>query len=160
MKGKWLESSFMMIQQIAHLMQYQAMREMESFHLKPNQVGIMWILRSEGGLSQRELAKKIGITPPSMTVSIRKLGKQGYVRRQMDEKDQRIQRITLTGEGENCLEELREMIGTMEARLYEGISEEEREIMKNILRHMRSNILNYKEFQGMDMCKIMEERHL
>ncbi|MEI3210533.1 MAG: MarR family transcriptional regulator [Lachnospiraceae bacterium] len=102
-----MESGFMLIQQVAHLVKYQAMREMESFHLKPNQVGIMFILRSEGELSQRELAKLIGITPPSMTVALRKLEKQGYVQRKVDEKDSKNSENYDNDQGADCLNEFK-----------------------------------------------------
>ena len=75
--NKWLESSFMLIHQVAHLAKYQTLKEMESCGLKPNQAGILFVLRSEGGLSQRELAKRMGVTPPSMTVALKKMEKQG-----------------------------------------------------------------------------------
>ena len=58
---RWTESSFMLIHQVGHLAKYQALKEMESFGLKPNQAGILFILRSEGGLSQRELARRMGV---------------------------------------------------------------------------------------------------
>ena len=48
----------------------------------------------------------------------------------------------------------------LEAGLYEGISGEERKELQRIMLRMRTNMLNYKEIQGMDMCSIMEERHL
>lgn len=94
MNDKWIESGFMLIQQVAHLAKYQTLKEMESCGLKPNQAGILVVLRSEGGLSQKELAKRMGVTPPSMTAALKK---------------------------------------------------------------MRENVLRYKEFQGMDMCEIMEK---
>ena len=34
---------------------------------------------------------------------------------------------------------------------------EERQEMKETLLKMRENVLRYKEFQGMDMCEIMEK---
>mgnify|MGYP001022968376 CR=1 FL=1 len=52
MNDKWMESGFMLIQQVAHLAKYQTLKEMESCGLKPNQAGILVVLRSEGGLSQ------------------------------------------------------------------------------------------------------------
>lgn len=58
MNDKWMESGFMLIQQVAHLAKYQTLKEMESCGLKPNQAGILVVLRSEGGLSQKELAKR------------------------------------------------------------------------------------------------------
>ena len=57
--NKWMESGFMLIQQVAHLAKYQTLKEMESCGLKPNQAGILVVLRSEGGLSQKELAKRM-----------------------------------------------------------------------------------------------------
>lgn len=60
MNDKWIESGFMLIQQVAHLAKYQTLKEMESCGLKPNQAGILVVLRSEGGLSQKELAKLHG----------------------------------------------------------------------------------------------------
>ena len=36
---KWMESGFMLIQQVAHLAKYQTLKEMESCGLKPNQAG-------------------------------------------------------------------------------------------------------------------------
>ena len=95
-----------------------------------------------------------------MTVALRKLEKQGYVQRKVDEKDQRIQRITITDQGADCLNELKETMYMLEAGLYEGISGEERKELQRIMLRMRTNMLNYKEIQGMDMCSIMEERHL
>lgn len=157
MHEKWMESSFMLIHQVAHLAKYQALKDMESCGLKPNQAGILFMLRSEGGLSQRELAKRMGVTPPSMTAALKKLEKQGYVLREQDEKDQRITRIRISDQGTACLDGLQNMMRNLEKGLYEGISEEERQAMKKTLLKMRENVLRYKEFQGMDMCEIMEK---
>lgn len=84
---------FMLMHQIVHLGRYRAMKEMTSFELKPNQVGILFILECKGKLSQKELAAKIGVTPPSMTVALRKLEEQGFIVREPDEEDQRVVRI-------------------------------------------------------------------
>lgn len=154
---KWMESSFMLIHQVAHLAKYQALKEMESCGLKPNQAGILFMLRSEGRLSQKELAKRVGVTPPSMTVALKKLEKQGYIVREQDEKDQRITRIRISDSGIQCMEGLRSMMKSLETGLYEGISQEERCELQRVLFRMRENILKYKEFKGMDMCEIMEK---
>lgn len=154
---KWMESSFMLIHQMGHLAKYQALKEMESCGLKPNQAGILFVLRNEGGLSQKELAKRVGVTPPSMTAALKKLEKQGYILREQDEKDQRITRIQISDAGIQCMEGLKSMMRNLETGLYEGISKEERRELQQILLKMRDNILKYKEFKGMDMCEIMEK---
>ena len=157
MRNQWMESCFMLIHQVAHLAKYQSLKDMESCGLKPNQAGILFTLKNEGGLSQRELAKRIGVTPPSMTVALKKLEKQGYILREQDEKDQRITRIQISKQGLQCLDGLWGMMQSLESGLYEGISEEEKEAMRVTLLKMRKNLLTYKEFQGMDMCEIMEK---
>ncbi|MFR4626851.1 MAG: MarR family winged helix-turn-helix transcriptional regulator [Dorea formicigenerans] len=156
MNDKWMESGFMLIQQVAHLAKYQTLKEMESCGLKPNQAGILVVLRSEGGLSQKSLLSAWS----DATVydsGAEKMEKQGYVLREQDEKDQRITRIRISDQGIECLNGLQHMMRNLEKRLYEGISAEERQEMKETLLKMRENVLRYKEFQGMDMCEIMEK---
>ena len=58
-------------------------------------------LRKEKGLTQRELAEKMCVKPPSMTVALQKMEKNEYVTRKPDQEDQRIIRITLTEKGKN-----------------------------------------------------------
>ena len=86
-------SVFILLFQIQHLSRYHAMKRLEELELKPGQAGILFTLNVEGVLSQRQLAEKIGITPPSMTVALRKLEERGYVRKEPDGRDQRIIRI-------------------------------------------------------------------
>ena len=59
--------------------------------------------------------------------------KQGYVLREQDEKDQRITRIRISDQGIECLNGLQHMMRNLEKRLYEGISAEERQEMKETL---------------------------
>lgn len=62
----------------------------EGTELKAGQAGILAILQMVGPMSQRELADHIHITPPSVNVAVQKLEKLGYIRKEQDEKDQRM----------------------------------------------------------------------
>ena len=42
------------------------------------------------GISQRELARQLEISPPSIAVTAKKLEKMGYISRRMDENDNRM----------------------------------------------------------------------
>ena len=93
---KEMESSvFFSIFQLMQFMKYQGMKRMEELDIKPSQAGILFSLKCWGEQSQRQLAQRVGITPPSMTVALRKMEEKGYVSRKTDEKDQRITRIQL-----------------------------------------------------------------
>lgn len=150
-------SIIIVLHQIAHMSKYQAMRQMERSGLKPGQAGILFILNCEGTLSQRELAQEIGITPPSVTVALRKLEKMGCVAREPDEYDQRIVRIRLTEEGKRRVEGLKGLMEEMEEVIYEGMSAEERILLKRLLLEVRGNILNMKDFQGLSIRQVMKK---
>ena len=84
-----------------------AKQSYETFDLKPWQAGILIVLSMEGELSQRELAKKLNQTPPSVTTAIQKMEKLGYITRTPDSEDQRILRLRLTDKSREYLEHIR-----------------------------------------------------
>ena len=128
---KEMESSvFFSIFQLMQFMKYQGMKRMEELDIKPSQAGILFSLKCWGEQSQRQLAQRVGITPPSMTVALRKMEEKGYV----------------------SLTEMEEII-------YQGISREEVLLMKRLLAEMKNNLLESKDFKGVDMQTIMEKTH-
>ena len=151
---KEMESSmFFSIFQLMQFMKYQGMKRMEELDIKPSQAGILFSLKCWGEQSQRQLAQRVGITPPSMTVALRKMEEKGY------EKDQRITRIQLAPKGEECIDGIRCVLTEMEEIIYQGISREEVFLMKRLLTEMKNNLLESKDFKGVDMQTIMEKTH-
>ena len=132
-------STFFSVFQLMKFMQYQSLKRMEKMDLKPSQAGVLFSLKHWGEQSQKQLAERVGITPPSMTVALRKMEEKGYVTRRQDEKDQRVVKIHLAPKGEEC------------------ISREEILLMKRLLTEMKNNLLNSKDFKGVDMDTIIEK---
>ncbi len=157
MKNTEDASAFIVMHQLMHLSRYHAVLRMEDMELNPSQAGILFILNSHGRLSQRQLAQKIGITPPSMTVTLRKLEELRFIHKEPDEKDQRIIRIRLSEAGKECIEKLKSIMDEMEEILYQGFSVEEKLLFRRLLLAMRENLLNSKDFKGMDFKAIIEK---
>ena len=157
MKNTEDASAFIVMHQLMHLSRYHAVLRREDMELNPSQAGILFILNSHGRLSQRQLAQKIGITPPSMTVTLRKLEELGFIHKEPDEKDQRIIRIRLSEAGKECIEKLKSIMDEMEEILYQGFSVEEKLLFRRLLLAMRENLLNSKDFKGMDFKAIIEK---
>lgn len=147
----------MIFHQLLNLSRYHAEKQLSKMGLKGGQVGIMFILSKTGGLTGRQLASKMGITPPSMTVALQKLEHMGYVQKEADVRDQRRMHIYLTEAGRECLENVKQNLELSEGLLYQGISTEERLLFRRLLLQMRDNLMNLKEFEGMDVCEIMEK---
>ena len=71
----------------------------QEFDLNASQAGILFSLHQSSAMSQKELAESLNMTPPSITSTIQKMEKGGYIRRKADEKDQRVLRLSLTEKG-------------------------------------------------------------
>lgn len=150
-------SIFIILHQIVHMSKYQEIKKTEALGIKPGQAVILFMLGCKGGLSQKQLAQEIGITPPSMTVALRKMEESGFILREPDDEDQRVIRIRLSEKGKQYVDEIKSILEEMEELLYEGISSEERMLFRRLLIEMRDNLLNHKEFRGMDMHTIMKK---
>lgn len=157
MHCKGESNDVMLFQQLTNLTRYHAYKSLEKMGLKPGQVGILFLLQREDGQSGRQLAKKIGVTPPSMTEALKKIESMGYVIKKTDPRDQRLIRIYLTEEGKNCIGQLKEIMDSIEELIFQGFSQEERLLMRRFLLNMRDNLLDRKEFKGMNFCDIMEK---
>lgn len=152
------ETSFvMMLDQLGHICRYCAMKKLEALDLKPGQAGILFILNCKGSLSQKKLADEMGITPPSMTVALKKLESRGFIHKETDESDQRSFRICLSGKGKECIEEVKDIAKDIEILLLKGISTEEKLLMRRLLLEMRRNITEQKEFGELDMHSVMKK---
>lgn len=150
-------SAAMLLEQVSHLSRYHAMKKMEALDLKPGQVGILFILNGEGSMSQKRLAEKMGITPPSMTAAIRKLEGRGYIIKEADASDQRVFNIGLSDQGRECIESLKSIMEEIEENIFRGITHDEKLFFRRLLFEMRKNLMDHKELRGLDLCSVMEK---
>lgn len=133
------------LSQVAHLGECYAKQAFETCDLKPWQAGILVVLSMEGELSQRELAAKLDLKPPSITTSIQKMEKMGYIVRKPDAADQRILRLSLTDKSMEYLQHIKEVTEQMEKHTFKGLSTEEKMLFKRLLLQVRENLAAGRE---------------
>lgn len=101
---------------------------------------MLFHLRRHPGITPKELAERMEISPASVAVSVRRMESAGLVRREGDEKDGRVTHLYLTSAGEEmdtaCAHGRDFMIDT----LYEGLSEEELATLYTLLSKMTANL--------------------
>ena len=61
--------------------------------------GVLRVLGKHEGISQRELAEFLHLSPPTVTTMLQKMEQDGLIERWGDEADQRVTRIRLTEQG-------------------------------------------------------------
>lgn len=114
------------------------------FDLNRSQASVLFTLHQRESMSQKELAEQLNVTAPSITSSIQKMEREGYIARKPDEKDQRVMRLTLTEKGRSCIKSVRNVTERMDEILLGGMSLEEKLLFRRLMLHVSENLENYE----------------
>lgn len=101
---------------------------------------ILMLLYKNDGMSQKEMARALNLSPATMTVTLKRMEKAGLVLREMDERDQRILRVHLSEKGREMCETGESRIGVVTAELLEGFTLEEQQQLNEYLGRIARNM--------------------
>jgi DNA-binding MarR family transcriptional regulator len=82
-------------------------KETEQMGVTSRQVTLLWLIRSNPGLSLRELAAEERISAPALSGHVDRLEKAGLLERVRGDADRRRVGLTLTDDGERLLKRVR-----------------------------------------------------
>jgi DNA-binding MarR family transcriptional regulator len=102
--------------------------------LTPPDTGILRLLRLTAGLSQQELAAKLGIHPSRLVALLDELEHKKLVQRQPNPDDRRQYSLRLTEKGAKTLEEIGNVAHQHQEALCAALSLEERDKLAELLR--------------------------
>mgnify|MGYP003792195181 CR=1 FL=1 len=86
---------------------------------------LLHLQESGDGITQKELAVRVGIDGSSLVRLIDILVNKGFVERQVDEQDRRARLIYLTAEGREAVKEIRRILAVSEAKFLGNVTPEE-----------------------------------
>ena len=120
-------------------------RSKKGFHelgLTDGQPKVLYILRKHEGCVQKELAEMCDIKPSSMTLLLDGLANKGLIERVrvVGPNGKRAYRIYLTLKGKEIANKVYFLMETIEDECFEGISDEERGQLFDLLRRVRENL--------------------
>lgn len=90
--------------------------------------------------SQRELARRLRLSPATMAVSLKTMERCGYVSREPDEKDQRRNRVSITEKGRDAVGRCGMAFRAADERLLAGFSPGEAEQLTGFFIRMLRNL--------------------
>ncbi|PNS00434.1 MarR family transcriptional regulator [Petrotoga mexicana DSM 14811] len=105
---------------------------------------LIYLLKNGDGISQEELNEHLNFDKATTARAIKKLIKNGYITKKIDDNDHRINRIFLTDKAYNIYTEMEKLNNYWEEILTDNLSVEEKEMVQDILNKMLDNILRYK----------------
>jgi DNA-binding MarR family transcriptional regulator len=118
---------------------------------------IEYIIRNEG-CTQKEIADKLGVTPPSIAISTKRMQKAGLIEKRTDENNLRRNCLSATKNGMELAKRCRERVDDLDKRMFRGFSEKELNIFRNSLDRMIENISDRSD-TGTDVYSITALRN-
>lgn len=129
------------------------MRESES-EMTQESVRLIIICLSHGdGITQLELVKKTHLSPPTVSITVKRLESLGYISRVADSDDGRAVRVYLTDKGRQLDNSARDAIHNINNILMQGFTPDETELLTQLLGRMRDNLLSHLMSEGEDSQK-------
>ncbi len=116
----------------------------QEFDLNRSQAAILFTLHRRKSISQKELARELNMTAPSITSAIQKMEREGYITREPDKSDQRVMRLTLAERGRSCIQSVKDVGKRMDEIILGGMSLEEQLLFRRLMLQVKDNLENYE----------------
>jgi MarR family transcriptional regulator for hemolysin len=104
----------------------------------------IWIvlnaISDEGFISQSILASRAHVDGATITYHVDRAEKLGLVRREVDQSDRRVKRLTLTAAGNRLHARLWSAARAFEAQVFSGITDAEQARLRRTLAKIRANL--------------------
>jgi DNA-binding MarR family transcriptional regulator len=104
---------------------------------------ILFVLRGEmgrEGASQKNIADYLGVAPPTVAVSLKRMEKAGLVRKRVNEQDMRENYIELTDKGVHVADACMRALRNVHCRVLKGFSGEDMRMLGDFYRRMIDNM--------------------
>lgn len=98
------------------------------------------LLHLGGTATQKELADLLGISAPTVAVSIKRMVKVGILTKTQDTQDLRRNTITLTEKGKKLIHLCKQVFDQIDHDVFEGFSDDEKLILAGYYQRMLENV--------------------
>lgn len=115
----------------------ESLREINLYVGQDNLLARLW---TGDGITQMQLCDHLKCEPPTVTNMVKSLEQNGFIMRKRDEKDGRVMRIYLTDEGKKLEKPVDFKWKQQQEKLLNGISKEERLILRDLMKRMERNL--------------------
>lgn len=106
---------------------------------------ILMALEETQGLTQNELSMKINVAKASMTTSLNRMEKHGFVYREKSSQDGRCNRIYITEKGMEASHGCSQEIDTLKASLFSQIDKKELVQLNDFLKKLVDGLDNFED---------------
>ncbi|HEY6995219.1 MAG TPA: MarR family transcriptional regulator [Xanthobacteraceae bacterium] len=111
-------------------------RTLAPIDIRPAQYSVLVVIDANPGLSQSDLADRLGIERARLVRLLDKLERRGLTRRLPSRTDRRSHALRLTREGRQTLRQANMLAARHETQLVEKLGSERRKLLMSVLKHL------------------------
>jgi DNA-binding MarR family transcriptional regulator len=115
-------------------------RELHDHGHYRGQYRLLRLIMENDGIIQRDLAEEMDMRPSSLTEILVRLEQMGLIRREPDEKDQRVVHVRLTDAGRTMAEEASGAAEGLMGEMFKGMTEEDISEMLRLTKKLEANL--------------------
>jgi DNA-binding MarR family transcriptional regulator len=134
------ESINLLLRRICQAQRNQMSEALADIGVYAGQEMFLWHLWQEEGLTQSQLVERMCVQPPTVSKMLDRLEKAGMVERRPTASNSHLAHVYLTELGKVRQRDVRAIWTTMEQRLTQGLSIEERIILRRLLLQVHENL--------------------
>jgi DNA-binding MarR family transcriptional regulator len=116
--------------------------ELGLYRGQPFLLAVLW--ESEG-ITHSELARRIHVSPATVTNMIKRMEKGGLLERRPDEEDQRVSRVYLTDAGRAIRERVDQRWRELETRVFGSFTEQEQAMLRALLERVHAELVRLND---------------
>ena len=113
--------------------------ELGLYRGQPFLLAVLW---ESDGITHSELARRIHVSPATVTNMVKRMEKGGLLERRPDEVDQRVSHVYLTEAGRAIRERVDQRWRELESRVFGSFTEDEQEMLASLLTRVREELIH------------------
>lgn len=129
-----------LISQISRVQRHRVAERLADLGLHPGQEMLLCQLWQQDGLTQSELADRLGVQPATVSKMLGRMDSAGLIAGRRDAQDGRVTRVRLTEAGRAIHRPIQEVWAAVEAETVAGFTVEERVLLRRLLMQVLQNL--------------------
>jgi DNA-binding MarR family transcriptional regulator len=131
-------------------------KELKQFNITPEQVGAMHLIHTFGNQANAfELSKVLNRKPSTMTVLLRRMEREGLIKKTVDKRKKNMIRLSLTRKGAVCYEKGLEL--SMVGEVFRRLSSEQKNQLSSLLEQLRDAALENQNIDVNSYSQLLEK---
>ena len=144
-EGPVSETTAALLTQICRLTRTRMHALWDEIGLYRGQPFVLRTLWEEEGITHSELANRLHVRPPTISNTLKRMEKAGFLERRPDMEDQRVSRVYLTDAGRAIQDRVEKVWRELDATTLAGFNLEERVLFRRFLLSVRDNMLEMRD---------------